>query len=183
MELRIHRKFDLKDSSSGRSADKVEVDENTIRKDLDLKYCFYLEPTWRDARLNKFMESEDIMDYSLLLGVHYVDALGIVSEDGNSTCSISHYIWSVLDLSTSSNGKVSLQRESSSTGDEEVDLQQGSSSNLGVKNMPARAQKLHGDDAREAFNEVYDVISAVDLTFYSERFLEFIQKVFPSNGD
>lgn len=25
-------------------------------------------------------------------------------------------------------------------------------------------------------------ISAVDPTFYSERFLEFIQKVFPSNG-
>lgn len=80
--------------------------------------------------------------------------------------------------------------------------------------MPARAEKIPGDDNTEMFHEVYDVvlylgiidilqeyniskkiehtyksmqfdsvkISAVDPTFYSERFLEFIQKVFPSNA-
>lgn len=35
-ELRIHRRFDLKGSSQGRSADKLEMDENTTLKDLDL---------------------------------------------------------------------------------------------------------------------------------------------------
>lgn len=50
-ELRIHRRFDLKGSSLGRSADKVEIDENTTLKDLDLNYSFYLEPTWREALL------------------------------------------------------------------------------------------------------------------------------------
>lgn len=50
-ELRIHRRFDLKGSSLGRSADNVEIDENTILKDLDLNYCFYLEPSWREALL------------------------------------------------------------------------------------------------------------------------------------
>jgi 1-phosphatidylinositol-4-phosphate 5-kinase len=50
-ELRIHRRFDLKGSSLGRSADKVEIDENTTLKDLDLNYCFYLEPSWREALL------------------------------------------------------------------------------------------------------------------------------------
>lgn len=50
-ELRIHRRFDLKGSSLGRSADKVEIDENTTLKDLDLSYRFYLEPSWRDALL------------------------------------------------------------------------------------------------------------------------------------
>lgn len=50
-ELRIHRRYDLKGSSQGRSADNVEIDENTTLKDLDLNYCFYLEPSWRDALL------------------------------------------------------------------------------------------------------------------------------------
>ncbi|KAL0333404.1 UNVERIFIED_CONTAM: Phosphatidylinositol 4-phosphate 5-kinase [Sesamum angustifolium] len=100
-ELRIHRRFDLKGSSLGRSADKVEIDENTILKDLDLNYCFYLEPSWRDALLQlkqiaNSWKSQHIMDYSLLLGViteHLstcallclmvvsVDGLGIVAED------------------------------------------------------------------------------------------------------
>jgi 1-phosphatidylinositol-4-phosphate 5-kinase len=50
-ELRIHRRFDLKGSSLGRSTDKIEIDENTTLKDLDLNYCFYLEPSWREALL------------------------------------------------------------------------------------------------------------------------------------
>ncbi|KAJ0963584.1 hypothetical protein J5N97_028706 [Dioscorea zingiberensis] len=76
-ELRIHKRFDLKGSSLGRSADKVKIDENTILKDLDLNYWFYLEPSWRDALLkqieidSKFLKRQHIMDYSLLLGVHH----------------------------------------------------------------------------------------------------------------
>lgn len=76
-ELRIHRRFDLKGSSQGRSVDKVEMDENTTLKDLDLDFVFQLEASWRDALLRqiecdcKFLESERIMDYSLLLGVHF----------------------------------------------------------------------------------------------------------------
>ena len=50
-ELRIHRRFDLKGSSLGRSTENVEIDENTTLKDLDLNYCFYLEPSWREALL------------------------------------------------------------------------------------------------------------------------------------
>ncbi|KAK7830755.1 phosphatidylinositol 4-phosphate 5-kinase 9 [Quercus suber] len=45
-ELRIHRRYDLKGSSLGHSADKVEIDENTILNDLDLNYQYYLEPSW-----------------------------------------------------------------------------------------------------------------------------------------
>lgn len=50
-ELRIHRRFDLKGSSQGRSADKVEIDETTTLKDLDLEYEFRLDPSWRDSLL------------------------------------------------------------------------------------------------------------------------------------
>ncbi|KAK9921054.1 hypothetical protein M0R45_029584 [Rubus argutus] len=71
---------------------------------LDLNYCFYLEPSWRESLLNqietdsKFLEAQHIMDYSLLLGVHYrapqhlrslvsyntstrADGLGMVAEE------------------------------------------------------------------------------------------------------
>ncbi|KAG4393878.1 hypothetical protein GLYMA_03G186300v4 [Glycine max] len=76
-DLRIHRRFDLKGSSLGRSSDKIEIDESTTLKDLDLNYSFYLEPSWRESLLkqieidSKFLEAQHIMDYSLLLGVHY----------------------------------------------------------------------------------------------------------------
>ncbi|KAG0623343.1 hypothetical protein M758_3G166800 [Ceratodon purpureus] len=76
-ELRIHRRFDLKGSSQGRSADKVEIDETTTLKDLDLEYEFRLDPSWRDSLLRqleydcKFLESRGIMDYSMLLGLHF----------------------------------------------------------------------------------------------------------------
>uniref|UniRef100_A0ACD5X496 Uncharacterized protein n=1 Tax=Avena sativa TaxID=4498 RepID=A0ACD5X496_AVESA len=76
-ELRIHRRFDLKGSSLGRSTDKIKIDENTTLKDLDLNYSFYLEPSWRDALLkqietdSEFLRNHGIMDYSLLLGFHY----------------------------------------------------------------------------------------------------------------
>jgi 1-phosphatidylinositol-4-phosphate 5-kinase len=50
-ELRIHRRFDLKGSTQGRSADKVEIDETTTLKDLDLEYEFRLDPSWRDSLL------------------------------------------------------------------------------------------------------------------------------------
>jgi 1-phosphatidylinositol-4-phosphate 5-kinase len=76
-ELRIHRRFDLKGSSLGRSADKVEIDETTTLKDLDLEYEFSLDPSWRESLLKqierdcKFLEAWGIMDYSLLLGLHF----------------------------------------------------------------------------------------------------------------
>ncbi|KAL3839714.1 hypothetical protein ACJIZ3_024305 [Penstemon smallii] len=246
-ELRIHRRFDLKGSSLGRSADKVKIDENTILKDLDLNYCFYLEPSWQDSLLqqieidSKFLESENIMDYSLLLGVHYrapqhlrsltsfshrmsVDVLGIVAEDESMEDEISPQ-GLVLVPRAADDGSVvvgphirgSRLRASSSTGDEEVDLLLPGTARLQIQlgvNMPARAEHIPGDDDVEPFHDVYDVvlylgiidilqeyniskkiehayksvqfdslsISSVDPTFYSERFLDFIQKVFPPNA-
>lgn len=66
-ELRIHRRFDLKGSSLGRSADNVEIDENTTLKDLDLNYCFYLEPTWREALLKYVLFIKLILFHYLYL--------------------------------------------------------------------------------------------------------------------
>eukprot|EP00249_Psilotum_nudum_P023329 c28832_g2_i2 orf=2-790(-) len=75
--LRIHRRFDLKGSSQGRSTENVEIDETTTLKDLDLDFVFHLEPTWRQTLLKQveldcgFLRSQKIMDYSLLLGIHF----------------------------------------------------------------------------------------------------------------
>ncbi|KAL7133496.1 hypothetical protein ABFS83_12G144600 [Erythranthe nasuta] len=182
-ELRIHRRFDLKGSSLGRSANKVEIDENTILKDLDLNYCFYLEPSWRDSLLqqieidSKFLESEQIMDYSLLLGIHYRApqnlryGLGIVAEDedeisprglvlvprGSDDVSVivgSHIRGSRLRATTSS-----------TFGDEEVDLLLPGTARLQIQlgvNMPARAEHIPGKDGgsthRQMFHEAYDVV-------------------------
>jgi len=48
-ELRIHRRYDLKGSSQGRSTRKNNINENTTLKDLDLSYVFYLEKSWRES--------------------------------------------------------------------------------------------------------------------------------------
>ncbi|KAM7531703.1 hypothetical protein LguiB_035113 [Lonicera macranthoides] len=246
-ELRIHRRFDLKGSSLGRSTNKVEIDETTTLKDLDLNYCFYLEPLWRNALLkqieidSKFLEAQNIMDYSLLLGVHYrapqqlrslmsygrritADGLGIVAEEESMEDGISPQGLVLVPCGSGDNSVIvgphirgSRLRTSSATGDEEVDLLLPGTARLQIQlgvNMPARAEYIPGEDETEIFHEAYDVvlylgvidilqeynihkkiehayksfqfdsisISAVDPTFYSNRFLEFIQKVFPPNS-
>ncbi|OVA19773.1 Phosphatidylinositol-4-phosphate 5-kinase [Macleaya cordata] len=81
-EYTIHRRFDLKGSSHGRTTDKseAEIDETTTLKDLDLNFIFRLQKSWfqefqrqvdRDCEL---LEQERIMDYSLLVGLHFRDA-------------------------------------------------------------------------------------------------------------
>lgn len=47
-EYRIHRRFDLKGSSHGRTTSKPEgeIDETTTLKDLDLNYVFRLQQNW-----------------------------------------------------------------------------------------------------------------------------------------
>ncbi|KAL2487318.1 Phosphatidylinositol 4-phosphate 5-kinase 9 [Abeliophyllum distichum] len=240
--LRIHRTFDLKGSSQGRSSDKVQIDENTILKDLDLNYCFYLEPSWRDALLKqieidcKFLEAKNIMDYSLLLGVHYrapqhlrslmsygqrgpADGLEIVAEeDENSPKGLVLVPRGTDDNTVLVGPHIRGGRlRASAVGGEEVDLLLPGTARLQILlgvNMPARAKLIPDKSEMQVFHEEYDVvlylgiidilqeydvgkkiehayksvqfdamsISAVDPTFYSQRFQEFIQKVFPPNS-
>ncbi|CAA7398996.1 unnamed protein product [Spirodela intermedia] len=192
--LRIHRRYDLKGSSLGRSTDKVEIDENTTLKDLDLNYCFYLEPSWRDVLLrqieidSQFLEMQHIMDYSLLLGVHYrapqhlrshgnhlqsaaSDGLAIVSEEDPQDDEISNYPQGLV-LIPRGNEENSVvvgphirgsRLRASAIGDEEVDLLLPGTARLQIQlgvNMPARAEQLPAEDESESelFHEVYDVV-------------------------
>ncbi|KAJ1418925.1 Phosphatidylinositol-4-phosphate 5-kinase, core [Sesbania bispinosa] len=247
-ELRIHRRFDLKGSSLGRSSDKIEIDENTTLKDLDLNYCFYLEPSWRESLLkqieidSKFLEAQHIMDYSLLLGVHYrapqhmrtpmsynqsigTDGLAMLAEEDPLEDEVFNYPQGLVlvprgaddnSVVVGSHMRGSRLR-ASSAGDEIVDLLLPGTARLQIQlgvNMPSRAEQIPGKQEKQMFHEVYDVvlylgiidilqdynmskkiehaykslhfdslsISVVDPTFYSRRFLEFIQKVFPPNA-
>ncbi|KAL6217177.1 hypothetical protein ACLB2K_010394 [Fragaria x ananassa] len=80
-EYRIHRRFDLKGSSHGRTTDKPEgeIDEITTLKDLDLNFVFCLQGKWYQELMKQidldceFLEAERIMDYSLLVGLHFYD--------------------------------------------------------------------------------------------------------------
>ncbi|RZS23431.1 hypothetical protein BHM03_00056369 [Ensete ventricosum] len=56
-ELRIHRRYDLKGSSHGRSTSKHNINENATLKDLDLSYVFNLEKSWRESL---FREEEEV---------------------------------------------------------------------------------------------------------------------------
>ncbi|KAJ4778437.1 Phosphatidylinositol-4-phosphate 5-kinase family protein [Rhynchospora pubera] len=237
-ELRIHRRFDLKGSSLGRSTDKIEIDENTTLKDLDLNYSFYLEPSWREALLkqieidSKFLEAQRIMDYSLLLGVHYRApqhlrsrrGLAVLSEEDAQEDETGSYPWGLV-LVQRANDENSVvvgphirgsRLRASAAGFEEVDLLLPGTARLQIQlgvNMPARAEHVLSEDETQQVHDVYDVvlylgiidilqdyniskkiehayksfqfdsvsISSVDPDFYSRRFLDFIQTIFPEN--
>ena len=76
--LQIHEKYDLKGSTVGRRVKKRKavVTSSTTLKDLDLQQKIYIGPenkTLLMQQLRKdvqFLASHNIMDYSLLLGIH-----------------------------------------------------------------------------------------------------------------
>ncbi|KAJ7972125.1 phosphatidylinositol- 4-phosphate 5-kinase 5 [Quillaja saponaria] len=213
-EYTIHRRFDLKGSSLGRITDKPdsEIDETTILKDLDLNFIFRLQSSWfeefcrqidRDCEL---LEQEGIMDYSLLVGIHFIEksAAGDLIPSGAQT-----------PIGGAGEGTPRLSRADM----DQLLLDPSSwlaSIKLGV-NMPARVErtvrKNEGDQSQligEPTGEYYDVIlffgiidilqdydiskklehayksfqydptsiSAVDPKQYSKRFRDFIFGIF-----
>ncbi|XP_057524974.1 phosphatidylinositol 4-phosphate 5-kinase 6-like [Amaranthus tricolor] len=211
-EYAIHRRFDLKGSSHGRTTDKPEseVDPTTTLKDLDLNYIFRLQRFWFQEFCRQvdrdcdFLEQERIMDYSLLVGLHFRESMG-GTEEGNGD----------------SNNDVIAPRLSKVNETDRLvfDPNQWASIRLGI-NMLARAElTVRRSDASEchigeATGECYDVIiffgiidilqdydiskklehayksfqydatsiSAVDPKQYSKRFRDFIYKVFAEDG-
>ncbi|KAG6421802.1 hypothetical protein SASPL_118359 [Salvia splendens] len=200
-EYAIHRRFDLKGSSHGRLTDKPEseIEPTMTLKDLDLNFIFRLHKSWfrdfcsqidRDCDL---LEQERIMDYSLLVGIHF--------KDMNSA------------------GEPLLMGARMPLDNGSPDLSQSTTFKLGA-NIPARAEltvrknngeaQLVGEPTGEYYDVVlifgiidilqdYDIskklehayksfqfdptsISAVDPKQYSKRFRDFIFRVFSEDG-
>ncbi|XP_050210026.1 phosphatidylinositol 4-phosphate 5-kinase 7 [Mercurialis annua] len=76
-ELKIHRCYDLKGSTHGRFTDADKIQANTTLKDLDLTYEFQMDKLLRESLFRQlsedclFLQSQHIIDYSLLLGLHF----------------------------------------------------------------------------------------------------------------
>ncbi|XP_077250107.1 phosphatidylinositol 4-phosphate 5-kinase 1-like isoform X2 [Tasmannia lanceolata] len=190
-ELRIHQRYDLKGSSQGRCTNKCQIDENTTLKDLDLSYVFHLEKSWRDSLFKQisldcmFLESQCIIDYSLLLGLHFrapEHLKALAEKEGmlqNHTSSMEADGEIMIPskgllLVTHEPGFVSTMQGShvrgstlraSAAGDEEVDLLLPGTGRLRVQlgvNMPAQAnQKVVLDEADSMgveLVEAYDVV-------------------------
>ncbi|GFY98136.1 phosphatidylinositol- 4-phosphate 5-kinase 5 [Actinidia rufa] len=161
----IHRRFDLKGSSLGRITDKpeAEIDATTILKDLDLNFIFRLQKAWiHDFRRQvdrdcEFLEQERIMDYSLLVGLHFREA----TSTGNPIPS---------DAPTPTDNVVDPEPDSSVPRLSRADMDQllldpagWDSIRLGV-NMPARVERTERKNdcefqlVGEPTGEYYDVV-------------------------
>ncbi|XXG81482.1 hypothetical protein AAC387_Pa09g2106 [Persea americana] len=217
-EYSIHRRYDLKGSSHGRTTDKPEseIDGNTTLKDLDLNYIFRLQRSWfqelhrqvdRDC---DFLEQERIMDYSLLVGLHFREA----ATDGQASGLRTPTVNNESDQAADSTRLSSVDMDPLL-----YDPTRWATIRLGI-NMPTRVEQtvrksdcepqLIGEPTGEFYDVVmffgiidilqdYDIskklehayksiqydptsISAVDPKQYSKRFRDFIYKVFAEDS-
>jgi len=95
-DIKIHQKFDLKGSTLGREAsDKERQKKSPTYKDLDFNDKFhpkgiFLKPDTRIALLKtiekdcEILKEFNIMDYSILIGVHYIDS-PLQADENTST--------------------------------------------------------------------------------------------------
>ncbi|KAG2318337.1 hypothetical protein Bca52824_011550 [Brassica carinata] len=208
----IHRRFDLKGSSHGRLTTKPEseIDPNTTLKDLDLNFIFRLQKNWFQEfcrQVDKdceFLEQERIMDYSLLVGLHFREA----SKDSATPTSGARTPTGNPDSGNPRLSRADMDRFL-------LDASKLASIKLGI-NMPARVERtmrrsdcenqLVGEPTGEFYDVIlyfgvidilqdYDIskklehayksmqydptsISAVDPKQYSRRFKDFIFKIF-----
>ncbi|CAA7020782.1 unnamed protein product [Microthlaspi erraticum] len=194
-ELKIHRRYDLKGSTQGRFTEKIKIQEKTTLKDLDLCYEFHMDKLLREALFKQiyldcsFLESLHIIDYSLLLGLHF-RAPGQLNDileppnalsDQESVSSVD--IGLTQELSIPPKGLLLVTHEPNSVntapgphirgstlrafsvGDQEVDLILPGTARLRVQlgvNMPAQAHhKLIEDKEESATIELFEVYDVV----------------------
>ncbi|KAL2342185.1 hypothetical protein Fmac_010125 [Flemingia macrophylla] len=188
-ELQIHRRYDLKGSSQGRYTNNNKINCNTTLKDLDLKYEFHMDKKLRESLLKqisldcKFLESQHIIDYSLLLGLHFrapENLKAFVDHHESMQHQDTLPSGDEGELMIFPKGLLLVSHEPSivntapgphirgntlraySMGDNEVDLLLPGTARLRVQlgvNMPAQATRKLEEEAKEVeLFEVYDVV-------------------------
>ncbi|KAJ3672951.1 hypothetical protein LUZ60_006325 [Juncus effusus] len=181
-ELRIHKRYDLKGSTQGRFTKKQNSNEKTTLKDLDLNYVFYIEKSWRESLFKQisvdcmFLESQKIIDYSILLGIHFRAPTHLkslsdheIEQTANPSTSNCSERMQIVAHEPGASAPGSHIRGSmvraSQFGLEEVDLLLPGTARLRVQlgvNMPARAcikdQNKKSESSEDDPFEVYDVV-------------------------
>ncbi|KAL1222847.1 Phosphatidylinositol 4-phosphate 5-kinase 7 [Cardamine amara subsp. amara] len=165
-ELKIHRRYDLKGSSQGRFTERTKIHEKTTLKDLDLAYEFHMDKLLREALFKQidldcsFLESLHIIDYSLLLGLHFraPGQLNDILEPPNPMSDQE----SVYSVDAGLTQELSIPPKGLLL---EVDLILPGTARLRVQlgvNMPAQAHHKLIEDKEESATielfEVYDVV-------------------------
>ncbi|XP_077251397.1 phosphatidylinositol-4-phosphate 5-kinase, core [Tasmannia lanceolata] len=163
-DLLIHRRFDLKGSSQGRFVSKMEVNESTTFKDLDLDFSFHLEPLIRHQLLTQikhdcnFLEAEGIMDYSLLIGLHIQPPHMKGAVKGKNLTTMSS-----LPIDLLQNRK---EKEPTPGDSPQPSCSRGSDQKLGVK-MPARAvQSRRSENRSLSFQRRISTTDAYNVILY-----------------
>ncbi|GMH29409.1 hypothetical protein Nepgr_031252 [Nepenthes gracilis] len=214
-EYTIHRRFDLKGSSLGRTTDKTEeeMDASTILKDLDLSFIFRLQKSWflefcrqvdRDC---EFLENERVMDYSMLVGIHFREAskagdlipsgacspIGCDDQENSGTPRLSrvdmdHLLiddpawWASIRLGTNMPARVerAIRRP-----DDEAHVMVPTGEFYDVVMFFGIIDILQDYDISKKLEHAYKsmqydptIISAVDPKLYSKRFRHFIFRIF-----
>ncbi|XP_074309304.1 phosphatidylinositol 4-phosphate 5-kinase 8-like [Silene latifolia] len=195
-ELSIHRRYDLKGSTYGRYTSKEKIKQNGTLKDLDLSYEFYMDRSLRDALFEQieldcmFLQSQGIIDYSLLLGLHFrapehlktIIESPDASNNNENNASIDG-MNSIAGLAVPPTGLMLVTHEPGSVntapgphirgstlraysvGDREVDLLLPGTGRLRVQlgvNMPAMAnRKVQENDADSMEVELFEVYDVV----------------------
>ncbi|KAF8107124.1 hypothetical protein N665_0126s0042 [Sinapis alba] len=84
----MNKLYDLKGSPKGRTNKKIELRNNTVFKDVDLDFCFYVDPLARQRIIKQtkldceLLEEQGIMDYSLLVGLQVKESSSQGSVNG-----------------------------------------------------------------------------------------------------
>ncbi|KAK6132371.1 hypothetical protein DH2020_033892 [Rehmannia glutinosa] len=195
VKYRIHRRFDLKGSSHGRTTDKPkgEIDETTTLKDLDLNYMFRLQTNWYQELIKQidrdceFLETERIMDYSLLVGLHFRD-------DSTETKSVYHLLCCEQETIDQARGQ---HASPSATGRRRSDFDQYTPGGFS-HSTPTHSGEMYevvlyfgiidilqDYDISKKLEHAYKSlqvdptsISAVDPKLYSKRFRDFVRRIF-----
>ncbi|KAH9685749.1 phosphatidylinositol 4-phosphate 5-kinase 8 [Citrus sinensis] len=192
-ELRIHRSYDLKGSTVGRCTDKDKIKENTTLKDLDLSFEFQMDKLLREYLFKQisidceFLESQQIIDYSLLLGLHFrapehlkaLLELPTTATNSDSACLCFRFkVQLGVNMPAQANHKL-LDNECDSNEVElfevyDVVLYMGIIDILQEYNVKKKIE--------HAFKSLQfdpQLISAVEPKFYASRFINFLKKKFP----
>lgn len=96
-ELRIHRKYDLKGSTQGRSTKKQNINENTTLKDLDLSYVFHVDKPWREALFRQIATFLLLFFLNILLSSFMVLSI-LAWSPGSITYRLWCYFWRLCSL-------------------------------------------------------------------------------------